>query len=138
MPIPENCVIQVAQDVSELPAHVAKQIGNMWLRRYVEPFPNPSVAAIRDFKMGDRTGVLVWVLRDDGRVLAWALKSVKIDRRRHEVMLFVRKEERRKGMGDAMLDVCRTWLPTDVPHYYPHDATAEAFFDYRERKLSQQ
>lgn len=130
--LPGNAVIQVATEPSELPPHIARQIGNMYLRRYK---PNPAVEAIRGFKDGTWVGVLVWALAEDGTVLGWALKALPEGKKRHQVMLFVRKDSRRQGVGDQMLDTCRTWLPTEVPHYYPHDPTAEAFFEHRVKKL---
>lgn len=134
MALPRNTTIQVATCAAEIPPTVARQIGNMWLRRYNNP--NPAVEAIRGFKAGRNQGVLVWVLDDTGKVLGWALKALEEGKRRHFVMLFVRKENRRQGLGDAMLDTCRTWLPTEIPWYYPHSQEATSFFDHRTAKLT--
>lgn len=132
MLLPGNSVIQVAVQPSELPPHVAKQIGNMYLRRYK---PSPAVEALRGFKSGAWVGVLVWALTPDGNVLAWALKAVPEGKTRYEVMAFVRKDWRRQGLGDALLDTCRRWVPGALLNYYPHSEESKAFYRYREEKL---
>lgn len=132
MPLPSNAVIQVAQQPSELPATVARQIGNMYLRRYK---PSPAVEAQRGFKAGSWKGVLVWALGEDGRVLAWALRAIPEGKTRYEVMVFVGKDWRRQGIGDLLLDTCRKWGPEGPVNYYPHSPESKGFYNYREKKL---
>lgn len=133
MPLPRNAVIQVAYNGTELPPDVARQIGNLYVRRYK---PSPAVEAQRGFKSGVWKGVLAWILDDTGKVLGWALKALPEGKTGYEVMVFIRKEYRRQGLGDALLDACRKHTP-DVPVvYYPHDPTAKAFYQYREEKLA--
>lgn len=136
MSLPENVVIQCALTPEELPRSVAQRIGCMYLKRY---WPNnPALAGQKAFKEGRWKGVLAWAIDGEGHVLGWALRAGPGGSKRPQVMLFVTKRHRRKGIGDALLDCCRKFGPEGQVDYFPHDPNSTAFFEYRAEKLGKQ
>lgn len=132
-PLPSDLSLQVATQPHELPAHIAKQLGPMFLRRYSPSLVPP---AHRGFKDGTWKGCLVWALAADGEVCGWALRAIPPGKQLAEVMTFVKAKYRRQGLGDRMLDVSRQWGPKVGVVLYPHSPEATAFYAYRAEKLS--